>query len=290
MGILFLLTFLILKLYFHYDVPESNGMHSVIELQDTVEVFTDPYGVPHIFAKSNKDLFFTAGYTIAKERLFQLSLLAAVTRGEISKLLGKGYTEHDDYINYNKLFSINSESSSVINYDNELLIQAYCSGINAWIDESEGTLPLSFKILNTKPIKWNFSDVINVVSMMTSNIHQNRKAEWFINLIKQYFGETKLLEMLTIDVFNGLNAEKDFPIDSIKKDDLDLENQIWELVGSTGSLLKSYSLIIPQEKTVFQKPFLICIDLLFLSIVNIFGRTNSGFCLIKSFSKKSSSR
>ena len=88
-GMLILLTVLTIKLYFHYDVPEYNGKHSLLELQDTVEVFTDPYGVPHIFAKSNKDLFFTAGYILARERLFQLSLLAAVARGECGEDTGR---------------------------------------------------------------------------------------------------------------------------------------------------------------------------------------------------------
>ncbi|MEE8340980.1 MAG: penicillin acylase family protein, partial [Candidatus Neomarinimicrobiota bacterium] len=83
-----LLTILTFKVYFEYDVPEYKGKHPVTGLQDTVEIFTDPYGVPHIFAKSNEDLFFSAGYIIARERLFQLSLLAAVARGEISTLLG----------------------------------------------------------------------------------------------------------------------------------------------------------------------------------------------------------
>ncbi|GAG01777.1 unnamed protein product, partial [marine sediment metagenome] len=76
-AMLILLTFLTFKLYFHYDIPEYGGTQSLSGLQDTVEVFTDPYGIPHVFAKNNKDLFYTAGYIIARERLFQLSLLAA---------------------------------------------------------------------------------------------------------------------------------------------------------------------------------------------------------------------
>jgi len=258
---LILLTFLTIKLYFHYDVPEYSSTQSLAGLQDTVDVFTDPYGVPHIFAKSNEDLFFTAGYIIARERLFQLSLLAAVTRGEISRLLGDYYVEHDDYIKQNQLFSTSSENLSAINYDNELLIQAYCSGINTWIDEMEGSLPLSFKILNTKPLKWTTLDVIKVASMMTNNLQQNRKAEWFLNTMEQYFGEKKLLEILTVDTFNQINPERCFSINSINKIDLDLENQIWELVGAAGSLLQNDVMTIPKEQTAFQKPILVFEDI-----------------------------
>ena len=261
MGTLILLTFLTIKLYFHYDVPEYNGKHSLLELQDTVEVLTDPYGVPHIFAKSNEDLFFTVGYIVARERLFQLSLLAAVVRGEISSLLGDDYAEHDDYIKLNQLFSKSSENTSAINYDNELLIKAYCFGINTWVDETEEKLPISFLILKTKPPKWTSSDVINVVSMMTSNLYKDRQAEWFLNSIGQYFGEAKLREILAIDAFDWMNSNEDFTIDSVGQINLTLENQIWELIGATGRMSHGEAIIIPKEDTALQNPILVYNDI-----------------------------
>lgn len=256
-----LLTVLTFRLYFYYDIPEYNGTQSLAELQDTVEVFTDPYGIPHVFAKNNEDLFYTAGYIIARERLFQLSLLAAVVRGEISTLLGDDYVLLDNYIKQNNLFSVSSENQPSINYENEILISSYCSGINTWIDETEGTLPLSFKILNTKPLKWTSSDVINVGTMMTDNLRQNRQIGWFINTIRQYFGENKLLELLTVDTFNWINSEKDFFIDSLNGMNWVIENQIWKLIGATGSLLRNDVMIIPQEQTASKKPILIFDDI-----------------------------
>ena len=257
---LILLTFLTFKLYFHYDIPEYSGTQLLLGLQDTVEVFTDPFGVPHIFAKNNEDLFYTAGYLIARERLFQLSLLAAVVRGEISTLLGNDYAVHDNYIKQNNLFSVSSENQASSNYENEILIKSYCSGINAWIDETEKTLPLSFKILNTKPPKWTILDVINVGAIMTNNLQPNRQAGWLINTIRQYFGEAKLLELLTLDIYNRSKTEKDFSVDSLNGVNWTVENQIWELAGATGSLLRSEAMIIQQEQTASKKPILIFDD------------------------------
>ncbi len=107
-AMLILLAFLTFNIYFEYDIPEYSGTQTVVGLQDTVEIFTDHYGVPHIFANNNEDLFYSAGYIIARERLFQLSLLAAVARGEISILLGNDFIIHDNYIKQNKLFSVSS--------------------------------------------------------------------------------------------------------------------------------------------------------------------------------------
>lgn len=261
MAILFLLSLLTFKLYFHYDIPEHSGTKVLSGLQDTVEVFTDPFGVPHIFAKTNEDLFYTAGYIIARERLFQLSLLVTVVRGEISTLLGDDCIVHDTYIKRNKLFSVNSELLSEITDENEILIEAYCSGINAWIDESGKALPLSFKILKTKPLRWTSSDVINIASMLTINLRKERQLGWFINTIRQYFGETKLLELLTIDTYNRYITELDLVIDPSNRINFAIENQVMELIGASGSLLRSNVIIIPKEQTVSQKPILIFDDI-----------------------------
>lgn len=261
MAILFLLSLLTFKLYFHYDIPEHSGTKVLSGLQDTVEVFTDPFGVPHIFAKTNEDLFYTAGYIIARERLFQLSLLVTVVRGEISTLLGDDCIVHDTYIKRNKLFSVSSELLSEITDENEILIEAYCSGINAWIDESGKALPLSFKILKTKPLRWTSSDVINIASMLTINLRKERQLGWFINTIRQYFGETKLLELLTIDTYNRYIAELDLVIDPSNRINFVIENQIMELIGASGSLLQSNMMILSKEQTVSQKPILIFDDI-----------------------------
>ena len=43
-----------------------------------VEVYFDDYGVPHIFAENDDDMFFVAGYLGARDRLFQMAMLRVV--------------------------------------------------------------------------------------------------------------------------------------------------------------------------------------------------------------------
>ena len=56
-------------------------------LLNNVEVYTDEYGVPHVFAENEKDLFFVAGYVAARDRLFQLSMVDLAVRGSLSSVL-----------------------------------------------------------------------------------------------------------------------------------------------------------------------------------------------------------
>ena len=55
-----LLILIALRVYFHDPNPVYSGKKQVLGLEQNVDIFTDRYGVPHIFAKSESDLFFAA--------------------------------------------------------------------------------------------------------------------------------------------------------------------------------------------------------------------------------------
>jgi penicillin amidase len=58
-------------------------------LDKEVEVFTDPWGVPHVFAESRQDLYFAQGYLHATERLWQVDLTRRLAQGRLAELLGE---------------------------------------------------------------------------------------------------------------------------------------------------------------------------------------------------------
>ena len=68
-------------------LPTYSGEITLPTIQKEVEVYTDTYGVPHIFAENEKEhLFFVAGYIAARERLFQLSMVALAVKGELASI------------------------------------------------------------------------------------------------------------------------------------------------------------------------------------------------------------
>src|ERR1043166_7015140 len=64
-------------------------------LRERVEVLRDRWGVPHIYAKNQDDLFFAQGFVCAQDRLFQMDLWRRLARGETAELLGKDRLESD---------------------------------------------------------------------------------------------------------------------------------------------------------------------------------------------------
>ncbi len=61
-------------LFFVLSVPSYTGFESIKGLESEVTVRTDKFGVPHIFADNEQDLFFAQGYITARERLFQMDM------------------------------------------------------------------------------------------------------------------------------------------------------------------------------------------------------------------------
>jgi penicillin amidase len=84
-GILFIT--IVFVCWIHHPLPPYQGEWPLSGLKSPVDVFTDEFGVPHVFAENEDDLFFTAGYLSGRERLFQLSTVALAVRGELSSAL-----------------------------------------------------------------------------------------------------------------------------------------------------------------------------------------------------------
>ena len=84
-GFVFIVLFIN---WFNHPDLQYEGEKEILGLSSNVDVYTDSFGVPHVFAKNEKDLFFTAGYLAARERLFQLSMVAILVKGEMALNLG----------------------------------------------------------------------------------------------------------------------------------------------------------------------------------------------------------
>ena len=67
-------------------------------LKDSVEILEDRWGISHIYAKNESDLFFAQGYNVARDRLFQHELWRRQATGVVAEILvdrgGERIREH----------------------------------------------------------------------------------------------------------------------------------------------------------------------------------------------------
>ncbi|SUZ98927.1 uncharacterized protein METZ01_LOCUS51781, partial [marine metagenome] len=78
----------ILLLIFITSVSCSNNQ-KISGLEEEVEVLRDKYGLNHIYANNENDLFFMQGYLAAKDRLFQFEIWRRQATGTVSEIFGE---------------------------------------------------------------------------------------------------------------------------------------------------------------------------------------------------------
>ena len=57
-------------------------------LTQPVEIVKDRWGISHIYAKNEADLFFAQGFNAARDRLFQLEMWRRQATGTVAEILG----------------------------------------------------------------------------------------------------------------------------------------------------------------------------------------------------------
>ena len=223
-------------------------------LKEPVEIIRDNYGVNHIYAKNEHDLFFAQGYCAAKDRLFQFEVWRRQATGTVAELLGPREINRDIGA---RLFRFRGNLKQELNHyheNGEAIITAYTDGVNAYISQTEknpSLLPLEFELLGTKPQKWTPDVVISrhqgLVMNLTEEISVGRMVAALgaekVKEIQNYGPGDPILELdpainaerLSDDVIGLYNAFRRpvafAPEDLVADANTNLEEYLNELVG-----------------------------------------------------------
>lgn len=144
-------------------------------LTEPVEILRDQWGVNHIYAKNQKDLFFAQGYAAAKDRLFQFEIWRRQATGTVAEILGPDELNRDIGT---RLFQFRGDLKEELNHyhpDGYEIITSYTAGVNAYIEEISKTpekLPVEFKILDIAPQKWTPEIVISRHQGLKGNVDE----------------------------------------------------------------------------------------------------------------------
>ena len=76
------------------DSPVSETI-TLPNLHQPAEILIDHWGVPHIYAKDEADLFFVQGFNAARDRLFQIDLWRRRGLGQLAEVFGPAFLEQD---------------------------------------------------------------------------------------------------------------------------------------------------------------------------------------------------
>jgi penicillin amidase len=144
-------------------------------LEQPVEILRDRWGIAHIYAKSEHDLFFAQGYNAARDRLFQFELWRRQATGTVAELLGERELKRDIGTRLHMFRGNMTQELNFYHPRGEQIVTAFVAGVNAYIDEAlkkPEELPIEFRLLGTVPGKWTPAVVISRHNALLANLDQ----------------------------------------------------------------------------------------------------------------------
>ena len=164
-------------------------------LQESVEILRDQWGINHIYANNQKDLFFAQGYAAAKDRLFQFEVWRRQATGTVAEILGPDELARDIGT---RLFQFRGDLNTELSHyhpEGKVIIESYIAGVNSYIKEvlkAPEELPLPFKMLAIQPKLWTPEVVISRHQGLLGNIGQELQIGRAVSLL----GSKKVKELL----------------------------------------------------------------------------------------------
>src|SRR5215467_13923967 len=158
------------------SLSQPRGNIRLRGLRQPVEVLRDHWGVAHIYAGNEHDLFFAQGFVAAQDRLFQMELWKRSGQGRLAEILGPSALFRDinaRLLRYRGDMNAEYESYSP---DTKEILEAFTSGINAYIASTVTSggpgLPIEFQVAGFKPEPWKPEDCLNRMAAfsMTGNV------------------------------------------------------------------------------------------------------------------------
>ena len=172
------------------------GVLTVNGLSDSVVIYRDERGMPHIYASNEHDLYMAVGYVSAQERLWQMDLIRRSTQGRLSEIFGKSFLQADII---SRCLQIPEKSAKILKDQDPAIIecmQAYTDGINHYINSCK-RLPVEFRILSYKPDPWRMEDIVNIIGLMGWSLgSRNLTAELFNYQLVRKVGAEKASSLI----------------------------------------------------------------------------------------------
>lgn len=122
----------------------------------------DRWGIPHIFADSQHDLWFAFGFAMAQDRLFQMDYLRRKGLGRLAEVLGTDGLPLDLVARTVGLNRIAKAEWSRLPGETRDVLQAFAEGVTAWIDRCGEQLPIEFDLLHYRPEPWTPLDSLAI--------------------------------------------------------------------------------------------------------------------------------
>lgn len=234
--------------YAFYLKPTYEGKLKLKNIQKETTVYFDDFGVPHIYANSQKDAMTALGYVHAQDRLWQMELMRRIAPGRLSEMFGSKVLKTDKFfaglgINENSEMAIAKLDKNSQAYQ---LTLAYIDGVNQYMEE--GKTPIEFQILGIKKEKFTIKDVYNIFGYMSFSFAMAQKNDPLMTDIRAKLGADYLKDF-GLDGSLGTTQIKNF--DGKSTEYAEISKSVTDLLENSQvpAFIGSNSWVIAPNKT-----------------------------------------
>lgn len=238
-----------LYLILRSPLPQLDGKVAVPGLSAKVRVVRDGHGIPTIEAASINDLLFAQGYVTAQDRLWQMDVMRRAAAGELAEIFGPELLKFDRGQRILGLRPAALESEKVIPARDRAYLEAYASGVNAFIESHRDRLPLEFRsrVLGYSPRPWTVTDSLLIGARMVQDLNHGT----YVSALTREKILAKLGPELTADLYVNSSWRDRPPAASrprmdeedpaVSSDEDDNDDDDGEPVGEGSRLISAFS-------------------------------------------------
>ncbi|OOV17171.1 penicillin acylase family protein [Flavobacterium sp. LM4] len=188
--------------YIFHLKPRYEGEIELKNLQKETSVYFDDFGIPHIYADSEKDAMTALGYVHAQDRLWQMELLRRIAPGRLSEIFGAVALKNDMFFSGIGIEEASAKAIAKLDKDSPgyQLTLAYLDGINQYLEE--GVTPIEFTLIGVKKEKFTIKDVYNIFGYMSFSFAMAQKTDPLLTDIRNKYGMQYLKDLGIEGEFN----------------------------------------------------------------------------------------
>jgi len=240
------------------SMTKEKGQITLSGLRAPVQVYRDSYGIPHIMAQNDHDLYMASGFVTAQDRLWQLEMIRLAVRGELSTMLGDTSRHVDRLMRTMEFYQTGEKIVNRASEKSKAILSAYVEGINQFIRYAKGKYPVEFVLLNWEPHLWTPADVAAYGRLMSWELSFSWFVEWTAQEIWQKLGVNRANELFSdyLPSWPTILSKKNLKIAGhlglFKKANSELRG----FLNGPGTFLGSNNWVVSGEKSKTGKPLL----------------------------------
>ncbi len=183
--------------------PRTRGTVRLDGLTAPVIIQRDKYGVPHIYARTSRDLFFAEGYVHAQDRFWQMEFSRRIGEGRLSELFGKSQLQTDIFLRTLGVARGARVAYERLDSETADILEAYAAGVNAYISaRTPARLGLEFAILNLTGVKtkidpWTAVNSLEWEKIMAMSLESSWESEVLMTQLMHTIGRRGLSSFFT---------------------------------------------------------------------------------------------